>query len=264
MVLLFSLVLFSLISFYQTNRMYLYPAWCYWGVASLGFTSSDFWGSFTLTQQTLYLVVQFLLPFCSALAYSYCHYDNRRSGVIKALLPRCGVSSYYRSGGLSSFLGGFLIIFLPLVLEQLILLIAFPASMDINTASSPIVDNLPEMLRIPVYLYALQVNHPYLFNLLYCLIPGLTGGLLAYSSYTFSLFFQKSRFVVLSAVGIFLWIILPFGALRTEALVDTIGSFFTLWPGRDPLWWLFIFSGLLLVNIGLTELKIHKMKDELS
>ena len=96
------------------------------------------------------------------------------------------------------FLGAFLILFFPLILEQLILFLVCPVDTPYIMSSSSAADDYAAVFGAGAPLTALQLNQPYLLNLLYCVIPAATGGLMALLSYSLSLFLRKSRFLVLT------------------------------------------------------------------
>lgn len=106
------------LSFYHSNSIYIRPAWFYWGETGVISTSN----------RAVMLYLGIFLPFLASMAYSYCHFDNKKFGVINQLLPRTGASAYFRSTACTAFLGGFLVVLLPLLLQQLLFCIACPWS----------------------------------------------------------------------------------------------------------------------------------------
>lgn len=251
-------------SYLGNDIMYRLPAWCYWGLAGPGNEYIGIYGSMNASRVTISLWIQLLLPFLATMAYAFCHYDAVKSGVLKELLPRTGAGAYYRSSACAVFVGGSLIIFIPLLLQQLLLLIVFPGSLPINNPGGyPVVDDYVQRMGIQCFA-ALQINHPYLYNLLLSVIPAVTGGVLAYCAYTLSLFFHRSRFLVLTLTGVVLWLVPQFAFQNDVNLGPYVRDIFAMQPSSDFAKWGMVFGALLAVNIVLTELKIHKFKDRLS
>lgn len=251
----------DLISFYKSDILYLNPAWYYWGTKGLGTELNPFCGNMSFSARSISLLFSFFLPFLSGMAYASAYIEDIKSGIIKQLIPRTGANTYFRALAGTVFIGGFLIIFIPLVLEQIILCIICPITVVTNTGSSVILDNYAtEFLQLPQYLIALQINHPYLFNLIYCVIPSITGGILALCSYVLSLYYQKNKFASITLIGLVVWIVLPFvfGNILGNSFLKL---FYQIWPGVDLLYWAIINIAILAINIALNEIKIHTIRN---
>ena len=173
------------------------PAWTYWGELN-AFIGAKY------TMQIRMVVYLMVLPFLSSLAYSYCYFDDYKSGAIKVILTRISREKYYISSVLTVFLSGFFIVFVPLALAQLIFCVACPLETLRMMGSEPFLD---DNFQFVGFFRSIGVNSPYLYNLIYCAIPGIVSGLLAQLS--FSLFYHKSRFIVLTLPGI-LWVLIQF------------------------------------------------------
>lgn len=252
-------LLIDLFSFIGSHAFYRNPAWFYWGTA--GMQASSMYGSMDMVAHVLEMLLLILLPFVAALAFSYCHFDNVQSGVIKTLIHRVGAGAYYRTNAVTVFFAGFLVIFLPLVLEQLVLCIAFPLQTPMNIATWPVVDDYTKALLIPDQFAFLQMNYPYLYNFLLCLVPSVTAGIFAFCSYTLSLYFHRSRFLVLTLPGMVLWLIPQFGLTSIQRFEEFASRVLKLGPSTDFVLWGIVLGALLILNILLTEIKIHLVKD---
>lgn len=254
----------DLISFISNDVLYHYPAWYYWGpVGDVFVQYPQLHGTSIMAPASVQILTTMFLPFAGALAFGYSHYDNKSTGAIKLALPRAGRGVYYRSIACVIFVGGFLVVFLPLLLEQLILGLAFPWQMSTNVSSYPSVDDYTKAMGIPEAYAALKMNAPYLYNLLLAVVQAATAGLLAWCSYTFSLFFHRSRFLILTLPGILLWLIPQFALQGNMKFYDFYHSLLKLGQKTDFLKWLILAGGLLIVNVILMEIKIHFIKDEL-
>lgn len=252
----------ALISFQGNLDINLYPAWYYFGVDGTGLGTPLNTGSMRTATTAIDIFIQIFLPFLAAMAFGSYHFDTMSSGALKSLLPRVGRGRYYRSGAFTAFAGGFLVIFSPMLLEQLVLCVAFPMEIPYTIGRPGYEDN--HILGVGEAMQWLQVRFPYLFNFIYCLLPGLTGGVAALLSYACSLYFHKNRFLTLTQVG-FVWVIvyIPFVFNSSvPGLRQTIGSFFFPVPGWNFIWWLGCFLILLLLSMMAIELKIRVAKDE--
>jgi hypothetical protein len=252
----------DLFSFYQTDILSLKPAWFCWGVDGAGYVFGRHSGTIELTPHVIMLLNFFALPLLAPLAYSYSCYDDGKNDILKILIPKTGRAAYHLANVSTAFWGAFFILFLPLILEQLILLIVCPLNTPYIMSSSPAVDDYLLFTKTEPFLAALRLNHPYLFNVLYCVIPAVTGGLLALLSYALSLFFQKSRFLVLTLPGI-LWIVVSFGLsnlggmweITFNHLVEPYGTFYP---------WAVFAAVLLVIDTVMIGVKLLFAKDELS
>ena len=210
--LVFGVLFFCLFSFYKTDVTYLNPAYVYWGPGGTGFNWDARYTANTFPNSIMNPVfVRTAMPFLAALAYAYHSFDDRRSGVANVVIPRVGKRNYYLGNLLTSFLGAFFIVLIPLVLEQVVLLICCPTGTQNIVAYEPLKDNYSQMFcnKIGGSFTAFQLNHPYLNNFLYCLIPALTSGLFGAVAFSLSLFLRKSRFLVLTLPGI-VWLVVGF------------------------------------------------------
>lgn len=253
-------VFFDMLTLYRGDTIYIHPAWFYWGPNGKGFSYSSAEGGMFYGSWAFKIFYFFLLPFLASMAYAYSCYDDSHSETLKILIPRMGRKSYYLSKALAVFFGAFTVVFLPLILEQILLCIAAPFSLPFNFTRSAIID-LDEFSHGAMQ--GLYLNAPYLFNFIGCLLPAITAGFIGLLSYSFSLFFKKSKFVILTLPGI-LWIVIPF------FLTAIVPSFWTVVPdkllrfGSDFFPWVIFTLGLFAVNILAIGGKLLFVKDELS
>ncbi len=252
----------SLLTFYHVDVMYIRPAWSYWGYHATWFRWSDQKGSMDIAATSTNIYVCFLLPLLAALAYSYVYFDNCHAGVQRILLPREGRTAHYRANGLTVFLAGALVVGIPLLVQQIALIIAMPYSGMRNMGSTLITDNYAaKLLRLSGLMKFFQIHHPYLFNMITTFCMSTTAGTAALCSYTFSLYFQKNRFIVILLIPISLWVVLPICLARV--FQDHLVSYAWIGIGGDYVWWLAEISCILLINIFGIEWKIRCAKDEL-
>lgn len=190
-VLLLLTSLADLYNLWESDVLTLCPAWMYFGFASVSMSH--------YSKMLLQMFMMLFLPFVSSLAYSYCSFDDHQTGVYKFLFSRMKRSVYYGSAALATFLGAFFILFLPLLLRELVFILAVPLSSPILTPGYPVSDLI---FRNVNFWKSLALNNPYLYFFIYTLIPSLVGGLLGLLSFSLSLYYKKNRFLVLTLPGI--------------------------------------------------------------
>lgn len=240
--------------------MNLDPAWSYWGAFGYAGSAGRVHSHFIQWATDIFVIM--LLPFLSSFPYAGSYHDQSRGGVLKILMPRTGRKNYFLANYLTAFLGGFLIIFIPLVVTQGVLCAALPLHSSYNmVAYTAVTDEGPS----PYLLFrSVYLNHPYLYNLLWSLIPALAGGCFAMISLSVSLFYRKNRLLILAAPGI-AWILVWF---LNSYLPNSPGNFVFLlcpdnqfhFPGPALL---VLFAALLAIPLVALLVKIRFKKDEL-
>lgn len=167
------------------------------------------WNMDPLQIQTMRVFAYFLIFIVSASVFADNFLLDINSGVATCIASRCPLSSYLFANALLSFLGGFLIIFVPLVASQLLAFLIFPVT-----------GSFQGHFNTPVYAYEdsggtlfaqLAANRPYLDNLIYLLYAPLWGGAMAMLSFALS-FFIKNRLVILGAptlIALISWYVVP-------------------------------------------------------
>lgn len=240
--------------------MFLDPAWSYWGAFGSWGSGSHVHAHFIQWATDLFVIM--LLPFLSSFSCAGCYFDQSRSGILKALMPRTGRKNYFLANYLTAFLGGFLVIFIPLAITQGILCAALPLHSSFNTiAYSAVTDEGPSRYLL---LRSIYLNHPYLYNLLWSLIPALAGGCFAMISLSVSLFYRKNRLLILALPGI-VWILIWY---LSPNLPGRPGDFVSLLspdnqfrsPGPALL---ILFAVLLVIPLVALLVKLRFKKDEL-
>lgn len=244
--------LYDAIALFGTDRLTHYAAWFTWG--PIGKPRSSYtlcWG----------MIFMFALPFLSALAFSPYHYDNRKSGVINPVLTRCGRRRYYISTALVTFIGGFLVIFVPMLLNQLLCLLVAPVTSMQSIAGTPF--NEYESLS-SLYFPGLFANSPYLYNFIFMLLPSAVGGLFALLSYSVSLFVKKYRFFVLT-IPAMLYVVSGYVVALGGRPEFTIGYMIDPIPAVYHMRFIYLavlMLILLAVNTGAVIYKIMLKRDE--
>lgn len=152
--------------------------------------------------QTMRVLYFFLIFLVAALVFADSFFVDIRSGMANTLAIRSTKRVYLASTALATFLGGFVIVCVALVLSQLLALVVFPVtaaphafSGSLNTPAS---DAAWDFVRAGNALFpSLYVNQPYLDNAIFILYASLWAGIMSFASFAVSLFTRKSRLIVL-------------------------------------------------------------------
>ena len=83
------------------------------------------------------LFYMFLLPLLASLAYADTYYLNNKLGVYKNILTRCHKKNYVLAKGIVVIVSGFIVIFVPLLLNQLLYFIIAPLNSSKNILGWP-------------------------------------------------------------------------------------------------------------------------------
>lgn len=119
--------------------------------------------------------------------------DRKRQTAI-LLATRTSMADYVRSSACVTFIGGFAVVFVPLLLSQLLSLLIFPLNSPefgfqalMNEGAH--LDNIRvNIISRNVLFPNLYFNHPYVLNLMYMLYASLIGGLVSVITLGISLF----------------------------------------------------------------------------
>ncbi|WOC31820.1 MULTISPECIES: hypothetical protein [Caproicibacterium] len=258
-------LLLSMWTFYHKSQMYMRPAWSYWGGSGTWFEWWDKMGSTEIYVRVFNVFCMIFLPLLASLAYSYIHYDNLKMGIIEAVIPRLGRRIYYRMNSLLVFLAGFIISAVPFVLQQIILLVMLPYSSLSTLGSTFLTDNYASsLLGLSGCLDALQIAHPYLFNLMTALSISITAGTAALCAFSFSLYFHKNRFVVILFIPFLFFVAIPAILSAMKGIFPLISSYATIGTNGNYHFgiWLIEILLILFINFSMIEFKIKKVKDE--
>lgn len=232
-------------------------AWYYF---SMSLTPSSTYFSRPIVSYAFLLII----PLLSCMSYSYCFLDESKCRIKNILIVTVGRAHYYISSAIVVFLGGFLIIFVPMLLSQLVFIVGVP-----------ITSNVPIDLSVPAYLdeafsnilYFKNIanNYHYLYNFIYCFIPSFVFALIGLLSYSFSLIVKKNKYLIITLPFI-IYLVLDFVLETYNKLNWTISHIITpsySIPGMTISHLIIIVLSLLFINILLITSKIKFQKDEL-
>ena len=131
-----------------------------------------------------------LMPLYASIAYSDMFYVNQKSGYNNFIFTRSSRKNNVTSNAIMVFISGFIIVFLPLLLNQILCLIAFPFE---NTTNLGIATYKAIQVHYNYPLGGLSYHYPYLYNLVYCFIPAFFGGAFATLTLGISFWVDKGR-----------------------------------------------------------------------
>lgn len=150
----------------------------------------------------IYYLFFLTLPAC--IAYSDTFLEDRKERVLNFIVSRCNKGLYILSKGIVVFFSGFIVIFLPLLIHQLLCVVTLP----LYTASEVIAGNptYDKYYLTRFYFSQLHTLNPYLHNLLYIFLDGLFGGAIAIFSYAISFLKNINRYAVIILPTVFFFI----------------------------------------------------------
>lgn len=211
------------------------------------------------TMQVFYFLGIFII---AALAFSDDYLISRNNRILPAILARTSFRQYFLSGTLASFLGGFIVILIPLAISQLLSFLVLPFS-----GVEPFLTNASweDTTYTAGYLFPfLKYQHPYLNNMVFLVYASVFAGIMSAVSYLISFFIRRSKLFVIGLPSI---IAIVFGAVL--AIVTGSGGFAVdiyLYPNdaiqKYPAYFFFLPLALLAGAIIGMFFILHKYKEE--
>lgn len=146
-------------------------------------------------------VFSLIFPFLSCCAFSDSYLSDFYSNNLHIILLRCDKTKYYFSKLLTVFCGGFIVIVFPQLLNLLLCIVAFPLeSTNIYTWDLWQAETYTYIIKESFFLFRNSyIISPYLYIMIYLIISGVAGGLVALIAFQLS-FFVKNKIFVLSAM----------------------------------------------------------------
>ena len=151
----------------------------------------DFWIGQQMFLNTQGEIFYLILPMLAALPFADSYFADAKEGFLRSVCTRTNRLHYFAAKYIAVFLSAFTVVAVPLVLDFLLGMLAFPlmAPLVTQAQTSP-----GERDTFPWLFY----HMPVVYVLLYSLLAGLMGGLLATVSLVFSRILNY-RFLVLLA-----------------------------------------------------------------
>lgn len=140
---------------------------------------------------------EMLFPFAVIMPFCFNYITDREQNNIGVISIRSSRSAYYISSWITAFVGGFVIIFIPLIINFLLNVTTFPIAgmlddTNMNTyASAHITEYWSKYIAADLY-----VKHPIAHNLLFIFIPSLFSGIVCVFVYSVSFFVKRYKLLL--------------------------------------------------------------------
>lgn len=165
--------------------------------------NSPFWSKFSV-----------IFPYLVVLPFSFSYIEDNNINIHPYFMQRLGTNQYFKGKAIVSFIGGFIIIFIPFAINIVLNYITFPTNHNTyygiyNTLGycnyllgSGIALNTQykEFLFLNLYLYS-----PFLYNLLFLIMCSTFSGILSMASTSFSYISNKIKLAIFVPVFLFFY-----------------------------------------------------------
>ncbi|MBQ7755685.1 MAG: hypothetical protein IJ401_00045 [Oscillospiraceae bacterium] len=140
---------------------------------------------------------EMLFPFIAIMPFCFSYITDRQQNNISVISIRGSRKSYYFSSLLTAFIGGFLIIFIPLLVNFILNVTTFPldSMLDDTNMNTYSFSHITEYWKKYVFAY-LYVKNPVIHNLLFILIPSVFSGNVCVFVYAVSFFFKRYKLLL--------------------------------------------------------------------
>jgi hypothetical protein len=206
-----------------------------------------------------------ILAFLASMAYSDETFVQDSQGISRYILFRSQRCALILARTVIVAVSGFIVSTLPFLFNSMLCLIAFPLAStahDSNQASnSDVLQYATRTMLFP----SLHLHHPYLSLMLHIALAGVFGVVVAISSHTLSLYFQKNRLVAIGAVPVlfvsstFILDTLGLGRYELPRYISAAGGY----KGIRVEYFAWIVALLLCINIILITIKLLLRQNEL-
>ena len=207
-----------------------------------------------------------LIPLFGSIAYSDCYFSECKNGSQILYITRMDRKPYYYSKLIVVAVSALLITILPLVINQLLCLIAYPLKEFSSYYTGSVYDiQVADELRRVIF-PNLYMNSPLMSNIIQVFFVGVFGAVSGILSYAITLHYQKNYLIAVGSTTI-LNLILLFGFQLIGLQLLTPYEYFNASPytqGRNPYFFLGMMIALMLISSFLIVKKIRRKKDILS
>lgn len=205
------LILFTVILFYclLCNGVYI---WEYLHVdyQCLTSASSIYVGN---ERVFLYDVLKILFPLLVAIPFATTAVSDRATGVLPSVMSRTSLRTFYTTKLIACFIGGFLLFFIPFLINVLINHISFPSSLYLDqiTQFNPLAierffsDGTPYQASDSYLFSSVFYWSPFFYNFIYIVIYSAFSGICSSFCYSTGLFVKKYQYLVCLPLLGFAW-----------------------------------------------------------
>lgn len=158
-----------------------------------------------------------LLPLFASIIYSDSYYSDYQTGVYNSMLTRTNTWPYLWAKAIVAFVITFFAFSIPLLLNQIFCLVAFPIQGFDNNFALPPYDIGIQNYTSGFMFDLLRIQSPLLYNLLYMFLISLAASLFALFTYGAFFVFKKNRFATIAGVFVLY--------LVANVAVSALGSF---------------------------------------
>lgn len=211
--------------------------------------------------QVMQMFYILLIFFVGSMTFSDSFFVNRKLRVQNIIVTRCQQGSYIFSGAVVSFLGAFLVIFVPFLFSQVLSLVIFPLMSEVPTVfnGTPSWDFSEFITLFPTISY----NHPYFYNLIAIFYMSFCTGVMAVLSYAISFFIRRVRLLIIGIPTILVILETTVGDISGQSF----GFSYYLYMGgisNQSVLFYFIFPlSILAVSCLMIYFRGYRMRDEL-
>jgi hypothetical protein len=143
-----------------------------------------------------FTVIPLLVPF----AFSDSYFTERANGTDMLLFTRASRGRYIAAKGICVFCVCFVLAALPLLLNQLLNLAAFPLDSVRDYTNNPTYSIAMNLFAENIFFADLMRAHPYIYNALFIALGGLYAAVCGIAVYTLSFFIRKYRYAVTASL----------------------------------------------------------------
>lgn len=146
-----------------------------------------------------------LFPFLVVFPFAFSYIEDVNVKIYPFLISRMSSKMYYISKLITSFLGGFLIIFIPFLINQFLLLITFKINgytyfgsiYDMNYCKNLLGTNvIPEVKNVGLPFLRLYIFNPIIYNFLFTIILSVFSGIMSMFSLVCSYWSKKYKILL--------------------------------------------------------------------
>ena len=140
---------------------------------------------------------EMLFPFLAIMPFCFSYITDRQQNNISVISIRSNRTNYYISSWITAFIGGFIIIFIPLLVNFILNISTFPLNSMLDDTNMNTYSSTHIMEYWKRYLSAdLYVRNPVLHNILFILIPSLFSGIVCVFVYSVSFFIKRYKLLL--------------------------------------------------------------------
>lgn len=198
----------------------------------------------------------------AALPFSDSFLEDKLGRILPAILGRCSWKSYLHTGIILTFLSGFTVIFIPLLISLFLSLIMFPVGGDLpmgdwGSGAWGSLAILSDSYLFP----SLVFDHPYLNDIIFIFYSSIFAGLNAVGSYILSLLGVRKKLFVLCTPTILL---LLYSSIM-NFISNKLSVYIYLYPNDSvykEVWFFFVLPIILLLLLIIGYVIVRKKKME--